>query len=94
MEQTDVGIDDAKATLGRKMNAFADTLRRNVPQGSSVGSATHIVANRLSAASSYLEEHTFADMRNEATSLIRRYPVQALLVGFGVGYLVSHGLER
>jgi len=88
------GIDRAKAAVGKKMSAVADTLRRNVARESSIGSATHTVANRLSVAGSYLEEHTVEDVTQEATSLIQRYPVQALLVGFGVGYLISRGMER
>lgn len=88
------GIDRAKAAVGKKMSAFADTLRRNVARESSVGSATHTVANRLSVAGSYLEEHTVEDVTKEATALIQRYPMQALLIGFGVGYLISRGLER
>jgi len=91
---TSVGIDRANVALSRKMNALADVLRRNAAQGGSVGSAPHSVVNRLSADGSYLEEHTFMDMSKEATSLIQRYPVQAPLVGFGVGYLISRGLEQ
>jgi uncharacterized protein YjbJ (UPF0337 family) len=88
------GLNEAKAAVGKKMGSLAETLRHNVPKEGSVGSATHSVANRLSAAGSYLEEHTFEDFSSDMTSIIRRYPLQSLLVGVGIGYLISRGSER
>ena len=88
------GLNEAKATVGKKMGSLAETIRRNVPKEGSVGSAAHSVANRLSAAGSYLEEHTFEDFSTDMTSIIRRYPLQSLLVGVGIGYLMSRGSER
>jgi len=94
MQETFEGIDHAKAAVGKKMGVFADMLRHNLTQEGSVGSATRAVADRLSAAGSYLEEHTFEDITANATSLIRRYPAQALLIGVGMGYLITRGLEN
>jgi uncharacterized protein YjbJ (UPF0337 family) len=88
------GLNEAKAAVGKKIGSFAETIRRNVPQEGSVGSTTHSVANSLSAAGSYLEEHTFEDFSKDMTSIIRRYPLQSLLVGVGIGYLMSRGSER
>ena len=85
---------EAKAAVGKKMGSLAETIRRNAPQEGSVGSATQSVANRLSAAGSYLEEHTFEDFSKDMTSIIQRYPLQSLLVGVGIGYLISRGSER
>jgi uncharacterized protein YjbJ (UPF0337 family) len=88
------GLNEAKAAVGKKIGSLAETIRRNVPQEGSVGSTTHSVANSLSAAGSYLEEHTFEDFSKDMTSIIRRYPLQSLLVGVGIGYLMSRGSER
>jgi len=88
------GLNEAKAAVGKKMGSLAETIRRNVPKEGSVGSTTHSVANSLSTAGSYLEEHTFEDFSKDVTSLIRRYPLQSLLVGVGIGYLMSRGSER
>lgn len=88
------GLNEAKAAVGKKMGSLAETIRRNVPQEGSVGSATQSVANSLSTAGSYLEEHTFEDFSKDMTSVIRRYPLQSLLVGVGIGYLISRRSER
>lgn len=88
------GLNEAKAAVGKKIGSLAETIRTTLPQEGSVGSATQSVANSLSAAGSYLEEHTFEDFSKDMTSLIRRYPLQSLLVGVGIGYLMSRGSER
>jgi len=88
------GLNEAKVVVGKKMESLAETIRRNVPKEGSVGSTTHSVANSLSSAGSYLEEHTFEDFSKDITSVIRRYPLQSLLVGVGIGYLMSRGSER
>jgi uncharacterized protein YjbJ (UPF0337 family)/uncharacterized protein YoxC len=88
------GLNEAKTAVGKKMGSLAETIRRNLPKEGSVGSATQSVANSLSAAGSYLEEHTFEDFSTDMTAVIRRYPLQSLLVGVGIGYLISRGSER
>lgn len=35
-----------------------------------------------------------SDVGQELTTFIRRYPLQSLLMGFGVGFLVAHVLRR
>jgi ElaB/YqjD/DUF883 family membrane-anchored ribosome-binding protein len=37
---------------------------------------------------------TVSDVGQELTTFIRRYPLQSLLVGFGVGFLVAHVVRR
>jgi hypothetical protein len=41
-----------------------------------------------------LQDNTFENMARDVTTLIRRYPIQSLLVGLGVGYLFSRRSER
>jgi hypothetical protein len=33
-------------------------------------------------------------MTRDLTGLIRRYPLQSLLIGFGIGYLLARNSER
>jgi hypothetical protein len=37
----------------------------------------------------YLQELDLADVRADLEGLIRRHPMEALLVGLGIGYLVA-----
>jgi hypothetical protein len=53
-----------------------------------------MVAERLEAGGQYLQEHGMRDMTGELHSLIRRYPVQSLLVGLGFGFLLGRMANR
>ncbi len=54
-----------------------------------VGSTASAVANTLDSSGAYLQEHNLSGMAEDMTHLIRRYPIQSLLVGIGVGFLLA-----
>ncbi|MEW6297763.1 MAG: CsbD family protein [Thermodesulfobacteriota bacterium] len=82
---------EASSAVGERMSSLASTIRQKAPQEGAMGSAATAVAERLEAAGSYLQESNFNNMINDLTTLIRRYPVQSLLVGLGIGYLLARG---
>jgi hypothetical protein len=43
----------------------------------------------LDSGGAYLQEHDLRGMADDMTNLIRRYPIQSLLVGIGVGFLLA-----
>jgi hypothetical protein len=47
------------------------------------------VAGGLESASSYLQEKAYENIATDLTAVIRRYPVQSLLVGVGLGYVLA-----
>ena len=47
------------------------------------------VADGLGSARSYLHEKDVAEVATDLTALIRRYPVQSLLIGAGLGYVLA-----
>jgi uncharacterized protein YjbJ (UPF0337 family) len=59
-----------------------------------IATATTAVAGGLESASSYLQEQEFAAMATDLTALMRRYPVQSLLVGVGIGYVLARLTTR
>jgi len=59
-----------------------------------IATAKTAVAEGVESASSYLQERKFEDMATDLTALIRRYPVQSLLVGVGLGYLLTRLTTR
>jgi len=87
-------VSGATSAVGEKMSSLAGTIRENLPQEGTMGSAATTVADSLESAGSYLQDHTFENMARDLTSVIRRYPIQALLVGLGIGYLLSRNSER
>ena len=87
-------VGSATKAVGEKMSSLAGTLRGNAPQEGTIGSAAQTVANQLDNAGAYLQDNTFENMARDISGLIRRYPIQSLLIGVGIGYLFSRRSER
>jgi ElaB/YqjD/DUF883 family membrane-anchored ribosome-binding protein len=81
--------DDALSGVGQKMTALADTIREQAPHEGMLGTAAASVADNLRAGGQYLQQHHMEDMMKDVTALMRNYPLQSVLVGFGVGFLVG-----
>ena len=86
--------NDGIAAVGQQMNALGGTVRKAAPQDGVIGSAATTVADKLHAGGRYLEGHGLQDMGKDLTSLVRHYPIQAVLVGFGLGCLLGMTLRR
>ncbi|MGH7966396.1 MAG: hypothetical protein ACRERD_31985 [Candidatus Binatia bacterium] len=80
---------DATTTVAGQMGSLAGMIRENAPREGSVGSAATAVADSLESAGSYLQDKGFENMVTDLTGLVRRYPMQSLLVGVGIGYLLA-----
>lgn len=85
--------EGALSSVGQGMSSLAGQLRHNAPEGT-LGTAAGAVADRLQAGGWYLQEHDFGDMADDMTSVVRRYPLPALCIGFGVGFLLGMALTR
>lgn len=85
---------NAATSVGQGMSSLAGTIRQKAPSEGMVGSAASTVANQLEAAGSYLQDRSFENMARDLTGLIRRYPLQSLLIGFSIGYLWARNSER
>lgn len=82
------------SAVGEKMGSLADTIREKAPQEGAMGTAATTVANKLDAAGSYLQEKKVDHMVGDVTGMIRRYPIPALLIGLGIGYLLAGRARR
>lgn len=81
--------NDAATVVGEKMESLASVIRENAPHEGPVATAATAVVNGLESASSYLREKKFEHLAKDITELVRAYPVQSLLVGVGLGYLLA-----
>jgi hypothetical protein len=79
--------DSAKnyiARLARKVKEIAGTAReKSLPEA--LRKTTNKVADGLESADSYIEERKFRDLPNDLMTLIRKHPVQTLLLCGGLG---------
>lgn len=86
--------DAATTTIGSQMNTLAHTIRENAPTSGRVADVADTAAHTLERAGTYLQEQDLTDMRVDIEDLIRRHPLEALLLGVGVGYLLARSMRR
>jgi ElaB/YqjD/DUF883 family membrane-anchored ribosome-binding protein len=76
------------------MSSLASQMRQNAPQGGMLGQASSAVAGRLEQGGRYLQDHGVRDMADDLNTVIRSYPMAALGVGFGLGFLLGMAFSR
>src|SRR5262245_48551750 len=75
-EAAHVAGDKADATrraAGQQMHSLAEKIREG----------GDVVSDKADQLGTYLQEHDFSAMGRDLTQVVRRYPIQALLVGIG-----------
>jgi uncharacterized protein YjbJ (UPF0337 family) len=72
-----------------KMTATAQELGASA--ASKANEAATAVGEKIASAGSYLRDKKVADLAPGVTSVIHAYPLQSLLIGVGVGYLLGLG---
>jgi hypothetical protein len=80
---------EAVTVVGDQMGSLATVLRDHAPHQGAIASAATTVAGGLESASAYLHDKDYATLATDLTALIRRYPLQALLAGVGLGYVLA-----
>jgi hypothetical protein len=86
--------DDALSSVGQRMSSMAGSLRQSGPREGMLGSAAGAVADRLESGGRYLQEHGVSDITNDVAGVIRRNPLPAVCVAFGVGFLIGMASRR
>ena len=78
----------AAPVIGEKMKSLASVIRGKAPREGKIGTTATKVAGGLESASHYLQEKKFDHLGEDFRGLVRRYPLQSLLVGLGLGFLL------
>jgi ElaB/YqjD/DUF883 family membrane-anchored ribosome-binding protein len=86
--------EDAVSSVGERMHDLGSSVRERGPQSGVLGSATSAVASGLETTGDYLHEQGISGMFEDVTALVRRFPIQSLLVGFGIGFLMARAMRR
>jgi len=81
--------EDATHAVGSGMQSLASTMRDNLPREGVLGNAASTVVGGLESTGRYLEREGLQGIGEDLTSLIRRNPVPAILVGIGLGFLLA-----
>jgi uncharacterized protein YjbJ (UPF0337 family) len=84
---------EAVTVVGEQMGSLAGVIRDHAPHEGVIATAATAVAGGLESAGSYLHEKDYENLATDLTALIRSYPVQSLLVGVGLGYLLARSTK-
>jgi uncharacterized protein YjbJ (UPF0337 family) len=81
--------NQAAPVIGDKMKSLANVIREKAPREGSVGTTATKVAAGLESASDYLQDKKFDHLGEDFRGLVRRYPLRSLLIGLGLGFLLT-----
>jgi hypothetical protein len=87
--ETMASADRATVRAGEVLESAADNLREHLPGSGKAGEMADVVSRSVKQTSVYLQEQGVSGIVDDLEILIRRYPLQTLLVGLGCGYLLS-----
>jgi hypothetical protein len=80
---------EATSAIGGGLKAAGEAIRQNAPHEGRLGQATSAVAQTLNDTGDYIEREGVQGIAGDLTSLIKRNPIPALLLGIGLGFLVA-----
>jgi uncharacterized protein YjbJ (UPF0337 family) len=81
--------NEAAPVLGEKIESLASRIREKAPGEGRLSTTATKVAGGLESASHYLQQRKFEHIGEDLRGLVRRYPLQTLLVGLGLGFLLA-----
>jgi len=81
--------DSAAGYVGEGLGSLAGRVRDNAPKEGMLHSAADSVARGIEKTGDYLKDEGFTGMGKDLVSLVKNYPVPALLLGLGLGYLIA-----
>jgi ElaB/YqjD/DUF883 family membrane-anchored ribosome-binding protein len=97
--QTAAGVteqaEELVGSIGQTMDSTAQTIQNTLRRTKkSASAAMGRVADGIDTTTEYLAERGMAGVAEDVETLIRRHPLQALMLGILVGYLLSRSRQR
>jgi len=86
-------VDSAMTATGEQMSTLAQTVREKAPEGKA-GEVAVKAADALDRGGEYLQTADLQMVRTDLERIIREHPIESLLVGVGIGYLVARATRR
>jgi len=75
--------------VGETVGSIGDNVRQGIPGSGKVGDAVEAATRSIKRTADYVQEEGMSGIVEDLELLIRRYPLQTLLLGMGCGYLLS-----
>ncbi|MGH7782296.1 MAG: CsbD family protein [Candidatus Binatia bacterium] len=76
--------------IGANLKTRASALGANVSNKAS--EAAHRLSTSVDSARSYFQDRSVDELTSDLVGVVRKYPIQACLVGLGIGYMVTKSI--
>jgi hypothetical protein len=76
------------------MKSLAGSIREKTPESGMIHGVTGAVANTLERGGDYLEDRQLSGIARDVTDIVRRYPIGAIFVGIGLGFVLARVTSR
>ena len=86
-------VETAMNATGEQFTNLAQTVRERAPEGR-VGDVATTAADAIERSGQYLQQADLQSIRGDLERIIRGRPIESLLVGLGVGYLLARSMRR
>jgi len=86
--------EQAVEAIGAGMESVGKAIRDHAPDHGVLGNAGRAVGDKLEAGGHYVEDHGLQGIGDDLTMSIRKNPIPALCIGFGIGFLAVCMLRR
>ena len=81
--------DAAAKHIGDTLKSAAQHVRSQLPENGIAGQVADTLTSGIDQAATHLQEQGFGGMIDDVVAIARRYPMQAIFLGLGCGYLLS-----
>lgn len=85
--------DDLTARAGVGIQELGDRLSHSTPHEGMLGSASQSVASAVKGGGEYIESAKLSGITEDIARVIRRNPIQAVLIAIGLGWYVGRRLK-
>ena len=91
----DVGkkADELAANAGANIQGLGDMISKNSPESGLLKNASEVVAGVVKEGGEYLHEAKLSGLTEDVTHVIRRNPIQSVLIALGVGWFIGRTLK-
>lgn len=85
--------DNLTASAGAGIQQWGDRLSKNAPHEGVLGSASQAVAKAVKDGGEYLEDAKLSGITEDIAKLVRKNPIQAVLIAIGLGWFAANKLR-
>ena len=93
-EEAEQKVLHLKEKFGSKLETIASNMRGRMEGNGKISNAVEKFADGIDSAGHYIKDTNFTSMGKDVGAIVRRYPIQSVIVGVTLGVLVTRAFKR